>query len=630
MPPQNPDKLSKIEDLKAKLFSKNFKTKIEHRDNFSHSSSGGVKDTWAVKDNAILDFGQKFFMKTSLFKKFFVFSAIFFGVALLYGGYMFFAGGNTVSNSNIDISILGNSFVGGGEELPLQISIANRNATALELADLVVEYPRSSSGGLSGDTERIRESLGTIPSGAVRNENIKVVLFGEQGSVRPVKFTLEYRVEGSNAIFLKEKIFEVNINSTPINIVVEAPTEVSPNQDITLKIKSTLNSAKPASKILVKVDYPVGFQFVSSDPKPSLGNNIWSLGDMAPGAEREVSIVGKMIDVFEGEEKTFKIWTGSQSRTDKSIIDVIYNSAVHTFTVKRPFLEAVIMIGGAKQREYSVQSSSEVQGEIRWANNLDTQVNDLQIKAKITGNVNRKTIRPQQGFYDSATDTIIWDKNYISGFNEADPGERGSVSFSFFPAISSGANNTINVDASISGRQDVAGYEIKELKNSDSAIIKIRSDVGFAAKALYSSGPIPPKVEQETTYTVIWSLSNSSSTISKGLVRSSLPAWVKFSGSITPASENFAYNSSTREITWNIGNIAKGTGITTSSKEVSFRITLSPSLSQIGTAPTIINEAVLTGHDDFANVDVRVSKPPLSTKLTSDPNFPQNGDRVIE
>ena len=198
------------------------------------------------------------------------------------------------------------------------------------------------------------------------------------------------------------------------------------------------------------------------------------------------------------------------------------------------------------------------------------------------------------------------------------------------PAPGSGTNNSITIDASISGRQDIAGYELKELKNSDSAIIKIISDVGFAAKALFSSGPIPPKVEQETTYTVVWGLSNSSNTISKGIVRSSLPGWVKFAGSVSPANENFAYNSSTREITWNVGNIPRGTGITTGSREVSFRIILAPSLSQLGTAPTIINEAVLTGHDDFANVDVRVYKSPLSTRLVNDPSFPQNGDRVIE
>ena len=97
---------------------------------------------------------------------------------------MFFSGGNTVSNDNIDISIIGNTFTAGGEDLPLVIEITNRNNSSLDLVDLVVEYPKSSSASSSDDTERMRESLGTIPAGGIRSENLKVVLFGEQGSVR--------------------------------------------------------------------------------------------------------------------------------------------------------------------------------------------------------------------------------------------------------------------------------------------------------------------------------------------------------------------------------------------------------------------------------------------------------------
>ena len=624
------------------MFSKGYHTKIEHRDNFSHPYTKEVMDSWGTKAQTIVGSSKNFFMKTSLFKNFFVFSMIFLVLALGYGSYIFFVGGNTVSNNNIDISILGNSFTAGGEELPLQIGITNKNTLALELVDLVIEYPKGSSGDLSGEVERIRQSLGIIPSGTVRNENVKVILFGEQGSVRPIKITLEYRVEGSNAIFVKEKLYEVNINSTPINISIDAPSEVSSNQDIAINIKLTLNAAKSVSGIIVKVDYPVGFQFISAKPAPSLGNNIWSLGDLSPGSERDISIIGRMIDVFDGEEKNIKIFSGLQSKTDKSAIDVVFNSISHTFLIRRPFIEASFLIAGVKQREYAVESKSKVVGEIRWTNNLETQINDLIIRAKISGNaIDRKSILPQQGFYNSSEDTIIWDKNSIGDFSEISPGQTGSVFFSFSPIslFSSGGiinNPSIVVDVSIAGKQDVLGYETKELKNSDSSIIKIISDVGFATKALYNSGPfvnkgpIPPKVEQETTYTITWSLSNSANNIVKGVARSSLPSWVRFVGSISPTSEDLTYNPATKEIVWNIGTLNRGIGITSASREVSFQIALTPSLSQVGTSPIIINDTVLTGHDDFANVDIRVNKSVLSTRLTNDSNFPAGGERVAE
>ena len=58
-------------------------------------------------------------------------------------------------------------------------------------------------------------------------------------------------------------------------------------------MKSTLNASKPASSMLVKIDYPTGFQFTSSKPEPSFGNNIWNLGDLSPGAENNILINGK-------------------------------------------------------------------------------------------------------------------------------------------------------------------------------------------------------------------------------------------------------------------------------------------------------------------------------------------------
>ena len=198
------------------------------------------------------------------------------------------------------------------------------------------------------------------------------------------------------------------------------------------------------------------------------------------------------------------------------------------------------------------------------------------------------------------------------------------------------ASPSINIEITISGKQSLEAYVLENLTSQESSVIRIISDVGFAAKALYYSGPfvnkgpIPPKVEQETTYTVVWALSNTSNSISKAKVTSTLPPWVEFVNSISPAGENLTYNPSTKEIVWNIGGIPKGAGITGASREVAFQIKFLPSLSQVNTSPTIINDSILTGHDDFANVDVRVNKASLNIRLANDPVFPANGDRVVE
>lgn len=636
------EKLNRLEDLKTKLSSKNFESDFRRHDNYILHPKDKVPESWQ-DENAVNNLNGNKFMKKTSFKKFFIFSIVFFILAMAYASYMFFLGGNTVSNNNIEIAVFGNTFTDGGEELPLQIEITNKNSSALQLADLVVEYPKSSSSASADDMEHYRSSLGTVPSGGVKNENVKVVLFGEQGSVRTLKILLEYRVEGSNAIFIKEKIHQVSINSAPINLITDAPTEASPNQEVVLKVKATLNATKAASKILLRADYPLGFQFEQAVPAPSFGNNVWSLGDLSPGAEKEIAITGKMVDAVDGEEKTFHIFSGSESDGDKSAIGTVFNSLGHTILIKKPFIDAQLYINGVYQQQYASDTNSLISGQIRWVNNLDTKINDMQITAKISGNAyDKKTISSQEGFYDSASNTIIWSKNSSRDFAEVNPGDSGSVDFSLSPLSLFSDNSgmlsspSINIEVSISGKQPEEGNLVTDIKNSETKTIKIISDLGFASKVLYFSGPfqntgpIPPKAEQETTYTVVWTLSNTANNISSAKVVSSLPPWIKFSEHISPGNEDLVFDPLNKSVTWNIGGIPRGTGITNGTREVSFQVSLNPSSSQVGTAPILINDAVLTGHDDFANLDVRVSKSSLSTRLSNDAQFPAKGETVIE
>ena len=395
--------------------------------------------------------------------------------------------------------------------------------------------------------------------------------------------------------------------------------------------------------MLLKLDYPIGFQFVKAIPAPSSNNNVWDLGDLAPGAEYNISVTGKLLDVSDGEEKNFKVWSGSQSSSDKSSIGVVFNSAEHIVAIKKSSIEAKLIVNGESQREYAINTKSSIQGQIQWKNNLETKINNLEIRAKIYGNaVDTKTISVKSGFYNSAENSIVWDRNSVSKFIEINPGDSGSVSFSFSPlSLFSAVNGmifspTVNVDISIVGKQSDGNGEITEISNSESKIIRIISDLGLSTKVLYYSGsftntgPIPPKVEQKTTYTVVWSLSNTANNISKAEIRSTLPSWVQFVGKFSPAPEDLTYNASSREIIWNVGVVPKGTNITEKEKEVSFQIEFSPSLSQAGTMPVLINSTTLTGYDDFANVDIKVNKVSLNTRLLNDIGFPVQGGIVVE
>lgn len=633
------DKINRLDDLKSKLFSRNYETRVVHHEHFSEENEIKVKDDWS--DNASLNISKReqFFMKNSFFKKFFVFSIITLIGAIIFAVFSFYSGNNTISNSNINISVLGSSFTTGGEELPLVIEIENKNNSALLSVDLIAEYPKDAK----GNTERSRQSLGDISANSTKSQNISLVLFGEQGTINNVKFEVEYRLANSNAILVKEKYYDVTINSTPINLSIEAPSDASPNEEITLKTKVSLNGNKVVQKVLLRVDYPIGFQFSSAIPNPTFGNNIFSLGDLSPGGEQEIIVKGKMIDVIDGEEKSFRIWSGSQSTDDKKEIAKVLNSLSHIVFIKRAFIEARISIGGTYQKEYTAESRDSIQVAIDWANNLDTRVSDFEIRAKLSGNVlDRKRIVASDGFYDSATDEIIWDKNSYTKFKSVEPGETGVLYFSLasLPLYSSFdglvASPSISISSSISGRQALEGNVTEQVKNGESKTVKIITDVSFNAKSAYNStlikntGPIPPKVGKETTYTITWSINNTANSVSKAEIRAKIPSWIKWKGVISPSGESITYDQNTREIVWKAGRVNRGAGLTTSAREASFQVGFTPSLSQLGNAPGLLGESVLTAHDDFANVDLRTTKSALTTRLNNDNSVSGSGGVVVE
>jgi len=608
--------LNKVENMKRKIFSRNYETRIEDREGFVFIKKEQVPEAWNHQD--IANTKESNVKKNSFFKNFFIFSILLFIFATVYLLFNFFLGGNNVSNENIEIAVLGNTFTGGGEDLPLVIEITNKNTTALELADLVIEYPRGSTLNNDGEIERLRQSLGVVPAGSIKSENMKVVLYGEKGSIHEIKISLEYRLAGSNAIFLKDKFYKVTINSTPIDLAVDAPSEITPNQDLTFKVKAVLNNNKSTSDMLLKLDYPFGFEFISANPPPSIGNNIWDLSNLRLGSEREISVNGTMIDVHDGELKIFHALVGPQQRGDKTKIGVVFNSLAHNVLIRKPFVEARLFVNNDYKREYAVSAKDSIVGTIKWFNNLNTPVTDLEIRAKFKGNAfDVKNVDTEYGFLESSQNTIIWDKNTEDDFANIRPLSEGSVRFRLTaPLTFSSSNNLlidpfINIEISISGKQPLGGNITKTLESVEVKNIKILSDVSMLTRVVHEAGPLPPKHEQETTYKIIWSIANTVNNVSNVKVVSSLPPRVNYKNLVLPANQDLVFDPSTRIITWNVGNIPKGTGLLSPLREVSFQVSINPSLSEVGSTPNITERATLTGFDDFAKVNISVIKPIL-------------------
>lgn len=622
---------NRIEDLKRQLDDKNDKSMTHERRGILHDVSHDVSGSWGGEDKTlykdkIRNMNRK--PKTSIFKKFFIVSVIFFIGAIGFSLYKLYYNDLSVSSDNINIEVIGNSFVKGGEDLPLQVEIDNNNKASLEYANLIIEYPKGAEDN-STDVVRIpRDSIGTIRAGEKVIRNINVKLFGAEKSVRNIKVSLEYHPEGSNAIFSKEKYYPVTISLAPLSLSIEAPENITSNQLVNLKIKTSLNTELSSGENpVLQVTYPNNFVFESASPAPVVGNSVWDISSLSLTNPVDIEIKGRLLGQ-EGDEQIFHAYAGSASETDPSKVNIIYSSLIQKVVISKPFLNAIILINDKDDLEYAVEDGETVDVNIDWSNNLSTLVTDVQIVASLSGNVFDKTkVSTVNGFYDSSNNQIIWDRNSISNLSEINPGESGRVSFSFVPLSLSSTNSSsisspqVSIKVSIRGKQPQLGSTYSEVNNFTEKAVKLSSAFQIATSASYDN-TTPLKAEAETKYKITWTLSNSSNKITDAVAKASLPIYANYVSLASGETENVSYNEVTKEITWNIGSVQPWTGIS-SNREASFIISLKPSLSQVGSYPELMNNFSLYGKDAFTGKETRINKSSVSSSLAG-------GTRVIQ
>lgn len=624
---------SKIEELKKKLYDPNYQTRSGYREGVLHQVRREVKEDWDVDKEKEKMKNQPRKPKSSIFKKFFIVSMIFFIGALGYSAYNFLSNDSSVSSNKIEIQIIGNSFTKGGDDLSLQIEVTNKNTSSLELATLIVEYPR----GADDDTDVVRldrDQIGTIAPGESVIRNIKVKLYGAEKSIRNIKASLEYHPEGSNATFTKDKYYPVTISLAPLSLNIEAPSETTADQTITFKITAKLNTSLSENNSILQVTYPNSFVFEKAIPVPSLGNSTWDLSSLSLTNPITVEIIGRVTGQ-EGDEQVFHAYAGTTDNSDSSKVNVVYSSVLQKVSIVKPFLDAKIFVNNLDAKEYTATSGNEVGARIAWANNLSTIITDGQIVVSLSGNAfDKNNVDPGNGYYDSVNNQIIWSRSTLSELSSIDPGESGEVSFSFTPKSSTGLSNTIknpqvSIKVSIKGRQPLLGSTYADINNFSEKIVKIISDFQVATSVAYTSGNIPPKAENETSYIVTWTLSNSVNSINQAVITANLPLSVNWVGPVFGSKENIAYNSIDREVTWNIGSVLPNTGIDVN-REASFIITLKPSLSQIGKSPSLLESINLTGTDSFTNSIIKSSKGSITASSATGLGLVSGGGTVIQ
>lgn len=580
----------------------------------------------------------------SFFTKLLIGSVAFCVIAVGIGAYLFFNGANLISADNIDIAISGPVSIPGGAPVSFDITVTNNNNIDLQLVDLAVEFPAGATDPKNPTRElsTYRELLGDIEVGGKARKTIEAIIFGEENLQKQIVVSVTYQVKGSASSFTKERSYEVLINSSPVNLTVGSFKEITSGQEFEMKVSVRSNSQNTLKNALVAASYPFGFSFVSSDLKPLPDNASWRLGDIPPGGEKTIVIRGKLAGE-DTDTRVFRFAVGAESNRNPNAIGTEYMAVTQEVAIQKPFMTVGLVVDGSRGAEAAIGGFNQpVRVELSWFNNLSSAVSDAQVSVKLSGSAyDRNLVQPGQGYFRSASDEIIWNRQTVPQLGAVGPGEEGTVSFTITPRDAGATgralvNPVLNFTATVSGRRTQETGVPETLNAVASKVVKIATTPALSGRVVrtvgpfVNTGPIPPKADQKTTYTVVWTIDNTVNAIKNAQVTATLPPYVEWLSNVSPATEDVSFASSTKTITWNAGTVGTHTVASGGRKELYFQISVEPNINQVNNIPTIVSDATMTATDDFTGRALNGGQSYLTTRFSTDPSYKEGMETVVD
>ena len=565
-------------------------------------------------------------------------------IALAMAGYLLLSGKWAIlgvdTRKNIDLTIETADDAIAGKKLIWRVVYENKNDIALDNAVLVFTYPPMSQ-PLAGDYIKgglrpEHRELGIIQPGDKKEEFFSATVFGAQDEILKGKVKIEYRPRDSSARLAKETLYESSVKGSLLGVELLLPKELKAGQQIEARLSLVSSAEVPFRGISVEMMYPDAFEFISSSITPTRGDTVWTIGDLAKGDTFQLSIKGRIKDSIAPQSMKAKV--GVYDRT-KNEFDV-FTSSEKTFAITPPLLVARLMIDSPGSPDTGVLlAGTLVSGVIEWKNNLPVAVSNATVEVVFEGEAfDIQTLSSKRGEFDRTRNSLRWVPGRIPELLVVDPGEMGTFEFTVIPKKTISVRNpTLVFRSSMRTRELPSGYEGVDISGEERITYKLATRSTFSQKGYFydsraqHTGPFPPRVGQESTYLVVWSVTNATNDLAGATVRATLPSYVRWVRVVDPSSgAPITFDEATREILWLPDAIPAGVGTTDRAREVAFQIAFTPSLPQIGRPAELVSEARFEGRDSFADITITQTAGKVLTSLRDDPRASREGGEVRE
>ncbi len=534
------------------------------------------------------------------------------------------------SSERVILSAQGLEEVKSGKLIAYEITYKNENRANLQNATLRLSYPENFRPEENPNFKEESPTTGTYFLGEIGGEEEKKIIFNAKTyssseNLAYLKMELSYTPSVLSSIYVSRSQYGIALVTAPISLDILAPQVVANGDLVEYTINYKNLDSVDIEDLQISIDYPSGFSFAVSDPEVSERDNTWYIGRLSVGREGKIRIKGKL----EGQN--------DEIRRAVAYAGIVKNEHFLSYIEKKaetrvvyPDLGIVQIVNGLDN--LYINAGDMLNYEIQFGNTSNETLKDLIVTEQIDSPIlDYSTLSLGKGGYFDANKKIITWKGADNGkLAKLAAGERGVIKFSvkvkeIIPTESVLDKNFIfsslaridsaDIDSPIKENKIISGNQINFKLNSK---LVLDSRGLYTNTAILNSGPVPPVVGQETTYTIKWLAMNIFNDVTDAKVTAVLPTNVSLTGKVVPENSKFTYNERNNTVIWNIGKLNAGAGITSQAEEFTFQIKLTPLPGQVGSDVQLVGPATFTAKDLFTGEDLTTSIKEKTTYLTED------------
>lgn len=628
----------KLSDLQQKLYKKK-PDDIEKRkmadDTYDPSKEERPKDDFEKFESDVLEKqtveNLDVIQKKAKGRKFFMIGIItvgiligIIGVIIVYFRFI----GSAFLEERVVVFVEGPDEVKSAEKSTYKVTISNSNRVALYDVELRLSYPENM---VIEDSPVIQKTgfnnskidVGTIAAREKKEFDVSFEPFGPRDRRVFLNASILYQPKNFHSDFEKSTQKSIVIKSSPIELTIIPVKEAASGEAVSIDMIIKNESANSYENLELRVGYPEGFTFDRSEPETVREKSIWEISNIQAREQRKITIFGRL----QGMEESLKRFN--------AVLGEVRGSDMLVYTENEGIIKIVpsrvqIFI---EPTDETIYPGKEIKYVTTFKNTSSVPLRDLILYQYIESPLLvKEQTKVDNGHYDSEKGVVVWKASDIPELKNLQPGQEGSVKSSVMLTDIVPMNNENDKNFAVKTYAEIESLDVdspiwqnKRIRSPEEET-KVHSKLILDASIAYNdgelpnTGPIPPIVDQETTFTVRFSLMNTSNDLKNAIVRTSMPSGIVWKDSYLPENAGIEINTRSNEIKWIIGTVNAGVGFIEPVRTLAFQIGIKPSANQVGNGREVrlLNEFKITALDSFTEEEIEYNFKEISLPEVSD------------